>query len=200
MQNFYLFLVLTIFIPITGMTQDCLSYFHYSKDEISQSVLCPEAMKADIEQLHEHILTTHPNPSLYCGVEAFVNGYKQAIASCSSEKTMIEFIQIVTTYLAVMKDSHTNLNPRDYLYLGPKDRAVLPFFVVRIDGKFYLESIYKNDSSSRFVSYGQFIYREQKIKFYRGECTASTGRNRRTNDWRHLQFTSPRQFVGRCVI
>ena len=145
MQNIYLFLVLTIFIPFTGMTQDCLSYFHYSKDEISQAKLCPEAMKADIEQLHEHILTTHPNPSLYCGVETFVNGYKQAIASCSSEKTMIEFIQIVTTYLAVMKDSHTNLNPRDYLYLGPKDRAVLPFFVVRIDGKFYIESIYKND-------------------------------------------------------
>jgi hypothetical protein len=145
MQNFYFFLVLTILIPVQGSTQDCLSYFHYSKDEISQAKLCPEAMKADIEQLHEHILTTHPNPSLYCGVEAFVNGYKRAIASCSSEKTMIEFIQIVTTYLAVMKDSHTNLNPRDYLYLGPKDRAVLPFFVVRIDGKFYLESMYKND-------------------------------------------------------
>lgn len=145
MQKLYLLLVLTILSASHVSAQDCLSYFRYSKDEISEAKLCPEAMKADIEQLHEHILETHPNPSLYCGVEAFVGGYKEALKSCSTEKTMIEFIQIVTRYLGVMKDSHTNLNPRDYLYLGPKDRAVLPFFVVRIDKRFYLESVYKND-------------------------------------------------------
>jgi hypothetical protein len=145
MQKLYLLLVLTILGTFNGSAQDCLSYFRYSKDEVSEVKLCPEAMKADIEQLHEHILETHPNPSLYCGVEAFVGGYKHALKSCSTEKTMVEFIQIVTRYLGVMKDSHTNLNPRDYLYLGPKDRAVLPFFVVRIDQRYYLESIYKND-------------------------------------------------------
>jgi C-terminal processing protease CtpA/Prc len=145
MHKYHLILALTLFFPFLGNTQDCISYFRYSKDEISQVKLCPEAMKSDIKQLHEHILETHPNPSLYCGVEAFVAGYKKALASCSSEKTMIEFIQIVNAYLAVMKDSHTNLNPRDYLYLGPKDRAVLPFFVVRINGRFYLQSMYKNN-------------------------------------------------------
>jgi hypothetical protein len=145
MKKFKLFIVLVLMHSLNGSAQDCTSYFRYSKDEISEVKLCPEAMKADIEQLHEHILETHPNPSLYCGVEAFVNGYKRALKSCSTEKTMIEFLQIVTSYLGVMKDSHTNLNPRDYLYLGPKDRAVLPFFVVRIDNKFYLEGIYKND-------------------------------------------------------
>jgi hypothetical protein len=145
MQKLYLLLVLTILSASHISAQDCVSYFRYSKDEISEVKLCPEAMKADIEQLHEHILETHPNPSLYCGVEAFVGGYKEALKSCSTEKTMIEFIQIVTRYLGVMKDSHTNLNPRDYLYLGPKDRAVLPFFVVRIDKRYYLEGVYKND-------------------------------------------------------
>lgn len=145
MQKLYLLLVLTILSAPYVSAQDCLSYFRYSKDEISEAKLCPEAMKADIEQLHEHILETHPNPSLYCGVEAFVGGYKEALKSCSTEKTMIEFIQIVTRYLGVMKDSHTNLNPRDYLYLGPKDRAVLPFFVVRIDKRYYLEGVYKNE-------------------------------------------------------
>jgi len=145
MQILKLFLVLAMLHSFNGGAQDCTSFFHYSKDEISEVKLCPEAMKADIEQLHEHILETHPNPSLYCGVDAFVNGYKRALKSCSTEKTMFEFLQIVTSYLGVMKDSHTNLNPRDYLYLGPKDRAVLPFFIVRIDNKFYLEGIYKND-------------------------------------------------------
>jgi C-terminal processing protease CtpA/Prc len=145
MHKYHLILTLLFVFPFLGKTQDCVSYFRYSKDEISQVKLCPEAMKADIRQLHEHILETHPNPSLYCGVEAFVAGYKKALAACTSEKTMIEFIQIVTDYLAVMKDSHTNLNPRDYLYLGPKERAVLPFFVVRINGRFYLQSMYKND-------------------------------------------------------
>lgn len=145
MHKYHLILVLAFFFPFIGNTQDCHSYFRYSKDEISEVMLCPEAMKADIKQLHEHILETHPNPSLYCGVEAFVAGYKTALASCASEKTMIEFIQIVTTYLAVLKDSHTNLNPREFLYLGPKERAVLPFFVVRIDGRFYLQSIFKNN-------------------------------------------------------
>lgn len=128
-----------------GKAQPCLSFFNYTKDDVSTAILCPDAMKADIEQLHEHILTTHPNPTLYCGVEAFVNGYKQALSACSTEKSMMEFIQIVNAYLSVMKDSHTNLNARDFLYLGPKDRAVLPFFTVRIDNKFYLEGMYKND-------------------------------------------------------
>lgn len=145
MHKYYLTLALTFLFPFFGSSQDCISYFRYTKDEISQVKLCPEAMKADMKQLHEHILETHPNPSLYCGVDAFVGGYKKALASCSSEKTMIEFLQIVTAYLAVMKDSHTNVNPRDFLYFGPKDRAVLPFFVVRINGHFYLHSIYKND-------------------------------------------------------
>jgi hypothetical protein len=139
-----IFLFVTLF-PLFGSAQGCLSYFDYSKDDVSSAILCPEAMKADIEQLHEHILETHPNPTLYCGVEAFVNGYKQALAACSTEKTMMQFIQIVNAYLSVMKDSHTNLNARDFLYLGPKDRAVLPFFTVKIDNKFYLEGIYKND-------------------------------------------------------
>lgn len=110
MHKYHLILALLFVFPFLGSAQDCTSYFRYSKDEISQVKLCPEAMKADIQQLHEHILETHPNPSLYCGVDAFVAGYKKALASCSSEKTMFEFIQIVTAYLAVLKDSHTNLN------------------------------------------------------------------------------------------
>jgi hypothetical protein len=145
MHKYHFILALTFIFPFLGNAQDCVSYFRYSKDEISQVRICPEAMEADIKQLHEHILETHPNPSLYCGVEAFVTAYKTALASCTTEKTMIEFIQIVTAYLAVLKDSHTNLNPRDFLYLGPRDRAVLPFFVVRINGRFYLQSIYKNN-------------------------------------------------------
>ncbi len=106
--------------------------------------MCPQAMKQDIQDLHEHILNTHPNPTLYCSVDAFVQAYKNALSACSTEKTMIQFIQIITEYLSVMKDSHTNLNPKDYLFLGPKDRAVLPFYVIKIDDKYYLNGIYKN--------------------------------------------------------
>ena len=64
MQKLYLLLVLTILSAPYVSAQDCLSYFRYSKDEISEAKLCPEAMKADIEQLHEHILETHPNPKV----------------------------------------------------------------------------------------------------------------------------------------
>lgn len=143
-----IFIIICCFMfSAIGNTQECISFFSYSKDDISRVRLCPEAMKADIEQLHEHILNTHPNPTLYCGVDAFVKAYKQALVACETDKTMIEFIQIVNKYLAIMKDSHTNLNARDFLYLGPKDRAVLPFFVVKIDDKFYLEGVYKNDVS-----------------------------------------------------
>lgn len=144
MHKYVFILLLSPLFSNLGTAQSCLSFFNYAKDDVSSAILCPAAMKADIEQLHEHILSTHPNPTLYCGVEAFVNGYKQALAACSTEKTMMEFIQIVNTYLSVMKDSHTNLNARDFLYLGPKDRAVLPFFTVKIDNKFYLEGMYKN--------------------------------------------------------
>jgi len=138
-------MLLLFLFSLSGKAQDCSAFFDYTKQEISEVKLCPMAMKADIEQLHEHILSTHPNPTLYCGVDSFVNAYKSALAACSTEKTMFEFMQIVSRYLSVMKDSHTNLNPRDYLILGPKDRAVLPFFLWRINGKYYLDGIYHND-------------------------------------------------------
>jgi C-terminal processing protease CtpA/Prc len=144
MRQYILLLTFTAILHFVGNAQDCLSYFQYSKYEISEAKMCPEAMTADIKALHEHILNTHPNPTLYCSVEGFVQAYKKALAACSTEKTMIQFIQIITEYLSVMKDSHTNLNPKDYLFLGPKERAVLPFFVIKIDGKFYLDGIYKS--------------------------------------------------------
>ena len=59
--------LLTSFILIWFLTQnvhsqECTDNFQPKKQIVANTLLCPDAMNADLTQLHKHILETHPNP------------------------------------------------------------------------------------------------------------------------------------------
>lgn len=137
MQKLILTFIL-LFIGLRVHSQECTSIFKPKKQLVSSTYLCTDAMQEDLAQLHKHILQTHPNPTYYTSTSALIDAYNKAKASCETPQTVFEFILIINTYLNSLKDSHTGLNPKDFLYQVNMNRKVLPFFVTQIDDKFYL--------------------------------------------------------------
>lgn len=129
---------LLISMSLGAQAQDCVSVFKPKKQLVATTYLCVDAMQADLLQLHKHILQTHPNPTYYTSTTALIDAFQKAKLSCEKPLTMFEFMLVVNTYLNSLKDSHSGLNPKDFLYKVNANRKVLPFFVTQIEGKFYL--------------------------------------------------------------
>jgi len=51
--------------------------------------LCPEAMQADLAQLHKHILETHPNPTYYGNLNDLTEAFDKAKAKESSNRSSV---------------------------------------------------------------------------------------------------------------
>lgn len=137
MQKLFLVSFL-FFIGLHVHSQDCTSIFKPKKQLVANTYLCVDAMQADLAQVHKHIIQTHPNPTYYTSTVALIEAYNKAKKDCEQPKTVLEFMLIVNTYLNSLKDSHTGLNPKDFLYQVNAKRKVLPFFVTQIEQKFYL--------------------------------------------------------------
>lgn len=137
MQKLFLVSFL-FFIGLLVHGQDCTSVFKPKKQLVASTYLCVDAMQADLAQVHKHIIQTHPNPTYYTTTAALIEAYDKAKKDCEKPKTVLEFMLIVNTYLNSLKDSHTGLNPKDFLYQVNANRKVLPFFVTQIEQKFYL--------------------------------------------------------------
>ena len=134
-----LFLVSFLFIiGLRVQSQECTSVFKPKKQLVASTYLCADAMQADLAQVHKHILQTHPNPTYYTTTSALIEAYNKAKKACEQPKTVLEFMLIINDYLNSLKDSHTGLNPKDFLYQVNANRKVLPFFVTQIEQKFYL--------------------------------------------------------------
>lgn len=102
-------------------------------------------MQEDLAQLHKHILETHPNPTYYGSIGELSTAYQFAIKKVAQPLSVFEFMLVVNQYLLTLKDSHTGINPKQFLYNVNGKRVVLPFFVENIDGHFYIASAYDDD-------------------------------------------------------
>lgn len=136
----FIFLVWTF-----SLSQNCQSAFKPKKELAAQTYLCPDAMQADLAQLHKHILETHPNPTYYGNIDDLSVAYQAAKTKIQNPLTVFDFIIVVNNYLYALKDSHTGINPKQFLYNVNGKRRVLPFFVENIDDKFYISSAYHSD-------------------------------------------------------
>ncbi len=101
-------------------------------------------MVNDLVQLKEVILQTHPDPFYNCSDSAFNVAYHRTLDLVQHPKTVLQFAQIINSFTRVLKDSHTALNPKELLRLGPKKRRVAPFYLKAINEKFYLTKILNN--------------------------------------------------------
>jgi hypothetical protein len=140
--NFSYFFIL--FFIFSVKSQTCSDYPNIAKAIKENTKICPEAMVNDLVQLHESIQEIHPNPFLYITDSVYYQSYKKALYAASSEKTVLEFAQIVADFVHSIKDSHTNFNPRDLLFQSSRKKAVVPFYLRQIDEKYYLDKIYQN--------------------------------------------------------
>lgn len=124
--------------------QDCQASFQPKKELVAKTYLCPEAMQEDLTQLHKHILETHPNPTYYGNINDLSSAYQSAKSKVNAPLTVYEFMVVVNQYLLTLKDSHTGINPKQFLYSVNGKRQVLPFFVDKIDNHFYISTAYND--------------------------------------------------------
>ncbi len=142
MKNAYLILFYFIILTSVLNAQSCTDFLIIEKSIQNGTKICPEAMVNDLVQLNESIQEIHPNPFLYVSDSVYYQSYKKALYAASSEKTVLEFAQIVADFVHSIKDSHTNFNPRDILIQSSRKKVVVPFYLKEIDGKYYLDKIY----------------------------------------------------------
>jgi len=133
----FCFLLCTVF----SWSQNCAEYFNLRKVDVTKQKLCTEAMNNDLIQLHDAILEIHPNPFLYIKEDVFIEAYKKALLASATEKSVVEFAQIIASFMHSIKYSHTNFNLRDFLFSGNPKKLITPFYVKQIDKKFYLAEI-----------------------------------------------------------
>jgi len=141
MKNSFLILHFTI-INFFLSAQTCTDFPNIAQSIKENTKICPEAMVNDLVQLNESIQEIHPNPFLYVSDSVYYQSYKKALSAASSEKTVLEFAQIVADFVHSIKDSHTNFNPRDLLFQSSRKKAVVPFYLKEISGKCFLDKIY----------------------------------------------------------
>lgn len=141
MKNFFL-CVITLFYVTVVKAQTCTDFPNIAKSIKENTKICPESMVNDLVQLNESIQEIHPNPFLYIADSVYYQSYKKALFAASSEKTVLEFAEIVADFVHGIKDSHTNFNPRDLLFQSSRKKEVVPFYLKEIGGKYYLDKIY----------------------------------------------------------
>lgn len=100
-----------------------------------------ECMLADIKQLKDELISSHPKMDYYCTKEDIDSAFNMAEIQCATKKTTKEFIEILSSMLHTMKDSHTNLSPLVLTQFKNINR-VFPFYLEQIEGKYYMKKCY----------------------------------------------------------
>ncbi len=116
----------------------------YSEENVLNRELSSEDMLSDLALLRTSIQKVHPDPYDRCAEENFNLAFNAAKEAVRSPLSLLEFSRILSVLLNTLEDSHTALNPRDLLLLLSKKRPVAPFYLTRIEGKFYLSKVFKD--------------------------------------------------------
>lgn len=124
--------------------QYCDDYVQHKNILGASIFICPNSMQEDLSQLYETVLKTHPNPFIYCSKEQLDSAYMSAQNAVSFPKSVFDFSVVVSGFLKNIRDSHTFFNPRDLLVLSGKNYRIAPFYLTKIDSRFYVSKTYKN--------------------------------------------------------
>ena len=119
----------------------------YKKDQIGNSLsreLTSEEMLSDLALLKTSITKVHPDPFDRCAEGNWNLAFNAATDAVQFPLSLLEFSRIFSVLLNTLEDSHTALNPRDLLLILSKKRPFSPFYLTRIDEKFYLSKVFKD--------------------------------------------------------
>lgn len=109
-----------------------------------QDKICSSALIEDLKELQSLLLAIHPDMYRYSSKEALDSAYLSAINQCRSDKTLLEFAQIINDYLMEIKDSHTFFNLRELLSYQRTSTYYLPYLVSNINNQWIITKAWKN--------------------------------------------------------
>ncbi len=125
-------------------SQPCSEYIQHKNNIDGTVLICPNAMAEDLRELYQDILKTHPNPYIYCSKEELDSAYTAAQNAVLSPKNVLDFSLVLTGFIKNIRDSHTYFNPRDILVLSGNKSRSIPFYLNKIDSRFYISKAYNN--------------------------------------------------------
>ena len=137
------FFAFSFFLLISNLNftqvNNCSQNFSLKKKEsnINQQKICSDLLKDDLSELYEKIIKAHPNPFIFCSKEAWDEKYQQILNACNTPKTFFEFSKLIASWLSMLQDSHTSLDPDLMLWEFKKHHYMFPFMLSRIKNKFY---------------------------------------------------------------
>jgi len=128
----------------SGFTQSCKYLaFKYNTDPVRDKI-CASALIEDLKELKERLYEIHPDLHRYTMASALDSAFLQAIDRCSTDKTLLEFTQILNDYLQELRDSHTFFNVRELLSYSRFSRHYLPFMLHPINDKVFVVKSWKS--------------------------------------------------------
>ena len=137
MRNFLWYCCLILCLP-TGFAQSCKSFvFRHNTDPVRDKI-CSSALIEDLKELKERLYEIHPDIYRYTTAPALDSSFLQAVQRCATDKTLLEFTQIVNDYLLEIRDSHTFFNVRELLSYSRFSRHYLPFLLCRVNANYFV--------------------------------------------------------------
>jgi C-terminal processing protease CtpA/Prc len=148
LMNLFKSVLLFLVVGISRIifSQNCFSYLPSVREDISSVKLCPEVMLDDLQKLRDALDKIHPDLYHYITEDQLDSAYRNAIKTVSKQTTAYEFSKAIALFLSSLKDSHTSYNPQSLIFMGPKNKGTLPFFLIKISDKFYMESLFNDNS------------------------------------------------------
>ena len=142
MRNFLWYCCFFFCLP-SGFAQSCKSFvFRHNTDPVRDKI-CSSALIEDLKELKERLQEIHPDAYRYTTPSALDSAFLQAIQRCGTDKTLLEFTQILNDYLLKIRDSHTFFNVRELLVYERRKRYYFPFVLAQMNNKFVITKSWK---------------------------------------------------------
>ncbi|MFY7909033.1 MAG: S41 family peptidase [Emticicia sp.] len=112
----------------------------------SKDIFTPEEIRADMAFLKKRFEKIHPGMYYYMSREAYNQVYDSLYNSVNQPLSYLETFRVLSQLVTKVKDGHTNLR-YDKKRFDKKNAKFVPFYLRKIDGKFYLALNYSADST-----------------------------------------------------
>lgn len=112
----------------------------------SKDTFSPEQVRADMAFLKKRFEKIHPGMYYYMSREDYNKKYDSLYNTINQPLSYLETFRVLSQLVTNVKDGHTNLR-YDKKRFNKKNAKFVPFYLRKIDGKFYLALNYSTDSS-----------------------------------------------------
>ena len=118
----------------------------YINAQKHKTTFTPEEVKQDMEFLKKRFEKIHPGMYYYVSKEAYNKMYDSLYSTVNQPLNYLETYRVLSALVTNVKDGHTNLK-FDKKRFDPKKAKHVPFYLRKIDNKYYISLNYARDST-----------------------------------------------------